>query len=85
MKRVSAAITMTREGNVDQIIDGKAVSFPRGTTILEAARIAGIYILFLCHHPDPEPIGIFMLCLVQIEGWNIFHTPCADGTPWSFP
>jgi hypothetical protein len=26
-----------------------------------------------------------MLCLVQIEGWNIFHTPCVDGTPWSFP
>lgn len=59
---------MTIEGNVDQIIDGKIVSFPRGTTILEVARVAGIYILSLCHHPDPAPIGIFMLCLVQIEG-----------------
>lgn len=55
MKRVSTAITMTREGNVDQIIDVKAVSSPRGTTILEAARIAGIYILSLCHHPDQSP------------------------------
>jgi len=36
-------------------IDGQAVEVPAGTTILEAARSAGIYIPALCHHPDLPP------------------------------
>ena len=43
---------------MDQVrltIDGHAVEVPAGTTILEAARDAGIYIPALCHHPDLPP------------------------------
>lgn len=36
-------------------IDGHATEVPAGTTILEAARTAGIYIPTLCHHPDLPP------------------------------
>jgi len=38
-------------------LDGRAMSVPRGTTILEAARIAEIHVPSLCYHQDPEPIG----------------------------
>jgi formate dehydrogenase beta subunit len=36
-------------------IDGQQVEVPAGTTILEAARKAGIYIPTLCYHPDLPP------------------------------
>ena len=36
-------------------IDGQEVEVPSGTTILEAARAAGVYIPSLCHHPDLPP------------------------------
>ena len=36
-------------------IDGHTTEVPAGTTILEAARTAGIYIPTLCHHPDLPP------------------------------
>jgi len=36
-------------------IDGQQVEVPAGTTILEAARKAGIYIPTLCDHPDLPP------------------------------
>ncbi len=38
-------------------IDGQGVHVPGGTTILEAARHAGIYIPTLCYHPDLPPAG----------------------------
>lgn len=49
-------------------IDGKDVSVPKGTTILEAARLAGIEIPHLCHHPGLSPAGICRLCLVEVNG-----------------
>jgi len=36
-------------------IDGQQVQVPAGTTILEAARSADIYVPTLCHHPDLPP------------------------------
>ena len=36
-------------------IDGQQVEVPAGTTILEAARGADIYIPTLCYHPDLAP------------------------------
>lgn len=36
-------------------IDNKEIAVPEGTTILEAARSAGIYIPVLCSHPDLPP------------------------------
>ena len=36
-------------------INGQQVEAPSGTTILQAARNAGIYIPTLCYHPDLPP------------------------------
>jgi NADH dehydrogenase/NADH:ubiquinone oxidoreductase subunit G len=41
--------------NLKITIDGQLFEVPEGTTILEAARMAGIYIPSLCYHPDLPP------------------------------
>ena len=50
----------------------------RPITILEAARLAGINIPTLCHHPSLEAYGSCRLCTVQIEknGRKKFVTAC---------
>lgn len=57
-------------------IDGVEVRVPRGTTVLNAARKAGIYIPALCDHPDLKPIGMCKLCIVEIAGWETYPTSC---------
>jgi len=47
-------------------IDGKKVKAEEGTTILEAARCAGIEIPTLCYHRALSPYGGCRLCTVEI-------------------
>ena len=47
-------------------IDGKAVKAEEETTILEAAKSAGIDIPTLCYHPALSPFGACRLCTVEI-------------------
>ncbi len=49
-------------------IDGIQVTVPRGTMILEAARIAGVKIPTLCHNKRLLPFGACRLCVVQQKG-----------------
>jgi NADPH-dependent glutamate synthase beta subunit-like oxidoreductase len=44
-----------RAETVDLTIDGQNIQVPAGTSILESAREAGIYIPALCYHPDLPP------------------------------
>jgi formate dehydrogenase alpha subunit len=63
-------------------IDGVRVAADEGTTLLEAALAAGIYIPHLCHHPDLEPVGVCRLCMVEIEGRGLTlscRTPVEEG------
>ncbi len=48
-------------------IDGKEVRAREGTTLLEAARGAGIPIPTLCHHEKLEPFGGCRICIVEAE------------------
>lgn len=50
------------------IINGQNVETSPGTTVLEAALTAGIYIPTLCYHPQLTPDGSCRLCLVDIKG-----------------
>jgi len=60
-------------------IDGKEVTVPQGTTILEAARSVGIRIPTLCYHDRMNPIGSCRMCVVEIEGYS--HPMAACTTP----
>ncbi len=47
-------------------IDGAQVTVPEGTTVVDAAKMAGIDIPVFCHHPKLEPVGMCRMCLVEI-------------------
>ncbi len=53
---------------INLTINGKAVQAPEGSTILEAARGAGIYIPTLCYDEAVEVYGACGLCVVEAEG-----------------
>lgn len=44
------------------------VSVPEGTSILEAARAAGVMIPSLCYLKELNEIGACRVCVVEIEG-----------------
>ena len=58
------------------IVDGREVAFTPGTTVLEAARTAGISIPTLCHHSSLPPDGSCRMCLVELDGRQGFHPAC---------
>ena len=47
-------------------INGMALNAPEGSTVLEAARQAGIDIPTLCHHPALKPVGSCKVCMVEL-------------------
>ena len=49
-------------------IDGIAREVPAGTTVLEAAREAGIRIPTLCYLKDVSAVGSCRVCVVDVEG-----------------
>jgi formate dehydrogenase beta subunit len=58
-------------------IDGRDINAQAGSTVLQAALDAGIYIPHLCYHPDLEPIGACRLCIVEIDGMEGLPTSCS--------
>ncbi len=61
---------------VNVIINGKSVSVPEGSTILEAARIAGIKIPTLCYLKDINAIGACRVCVVEVKGARSLVASC---------
>jgi len=57
-------------------IDGQKIEVPEGTTVLNAARKAGIHIPTLCDHPHLKPYGGCRLCMVEIEGFRTLQASC---------
>lgn len=57
-------------------INGQTITAPEGSTILEAAREAGIRIPTLCHHPDLSNVGACRLCVVSVEKARGLQTAC---------
>ena len=64
---------------VNLTIDGIAVSVPAGTTILDAAKAAGVRIPTLCYFKDLNEIGACRVCVVEVEG--VERLPAACNTP----
>jgi [NiFe] hydrogenase diaphorase moiety small subunit len=49
-------------------LDGVAIPFDEGQTLIEAARAARTYIPFLCAHPDFPAHGSCRVCTVVVNG-----------------
>lgn len=57
-------------------IDNIKVEVKPGTTVLEAAKQAGIDIPTLCHHSSLVPIGACRICVVEVEGQRNLQAAC---------
>lgn len=57
-------------------INGLDVSAPKGSTILQAARLAGIEIPTLCYLKDINEIGACRICVVEVKGARSLVASC---------
>lgn len=57
-------------------INGKTMTVPDGTTILDAAITHGISIPMLCKHAKLTPFGGCRMCLVETAGSSKLFTSC---------
>ena len=64
------------EKMVHLTIDNIPVTVPAGTTVLEAARDAGIKIPSLCFLKDVNEIGACRICVVEVEGARSLMASC---------
>ena len=63
-------------------IDGRAVGFSEGETIMEVLRRAGIHLTTFCYQPELKPFGSCRMCMVEVSGRGCMpacSTPAADG------
>jgi NADH-quinone oxidoreductase subunit G len=58
-------------------IEGRPVTVPDGTSILEAAKLAGILIPHYCYHPGLPVAGVCRMCLVEVEKAPKLAPSCA--------
>ncbi|MTI84888.1 MAG: 4Fe-4S dicluster domain-containing protein [Firmicutes bacterium] len=64
-----ASVTLT--------INGVKVTVPKGTTVLDAAQQAGIFIPTFCHDPELTKYGACRICVVEITGMRNLPASCA--------
>ncbi len=62
--------------NITLTIDGKPVTVPKGSTVLEAAEQAGIFIPTFCHDPELSKPGACRICVVEIPGTRNLPALC---------
>ncbi|MCD7974455.1 MAG: [FeFe] hydrogenase, group A [Phascolarctobacterium sp.] len=61
---------------VNITIDGKQIQAPHGSTVLEAAHSADIYIPTLCYYPELCAEGACRLCMVEVSGSRSLVASC---------
>lgn len=64
------------EKMINLTIDDQKLSVPKGTTILQAAKQAGIDIPTLCFLKEINEVGDCRMCIVEVEGRKGFATSC---------
>ena len=57
-------------------INERPVQVPPGTTILEAARNAGVDIPTICYHPNLTANAVCRLCTVEVAGARTLQPAC---------
>jgi NADH-quinone oxidoreductase subunit G len=64
-------------------IDGKELKVPKGTNLIEAAKMGGIEIPHYCYHPDLSVAGNCRMCQVMVNEQTKLtiacNTPAAEG------
>src|SRR5438067_3458478 len=64
---------------VNVTVDGKALSAPAGTLLIEACKTAGIEVPAFCYYPNLSLQGACRMCLVRVEKMPKLQTACTTG------
>jgi NADH-quinone oxidoreductase chain G len=64
---------------VNITIDGKPVSAPAGTLLIEACKTVGIEVPSFCYYPNLSLQGACRMCLVRVEKMPKLQTACTTG------
>src|SRR5438270_7181259 len=62
---------------VEITVDGKALSVPEGTTILEACRAQAVDTPTLCFLETLTPVNVCRVCVVELEGSRALVPACS--------
>src|SRR2546427_332675 len=62
---------------VHPAIGGTALSVPKGTLLIEAAKQAGVLVPHYCYHPGLPVAGVCRMCLVDVEKQPKLSIACA--------
>jgi NADH-quinone oxidoreductase subunit G len=68
---------MSAAVRVNITVEGRPISVEAGTTILEAAKQAGVLIPHYCYHPGLPIAGVCRMCLVDVEKAPKLAPACA--------
>lgn len=74
---VPAAPPESPRRKVRVTIDGRELSVPEGTTLLQAAREAGVDIPTLCYLESLTPVNVCRICVVELEGSRALVPACS--------
>jgi NADH-quinone oxidoreductase subunit G len=64
---------------VNITVDGKKVSAPAGTLLIEACKSVGIEVPSFCYYPNLSLQGACRMCLVRVEKMPKLQTACTTG------
>ncbi len=82
MAESNAAAPAPAPTTVTLKIDGRSITVPKGTNLLEACKTVGVDISYFCYHPGLSSPAVCRQCLVEIVGQPKLvpscYTPVAD-------
>jgi predicted molibdopterin-dependent oxidoreductase YjgC len=58
-------------------IDGREVSVPAGSTILDACRALGVDVPTLCYLESLTPVNVCRVCVVEVAGARVLAPACS--------
>ncbi len=65
------------QGKVAATVDGREVSVPYGSTVLDACRESGVDVPTLCYGPTLTPASACRVCVVEIDGSRALVPSCS--------
>jgi predicted molibdopterin-dependent oxidoreductase YjgC len=62
---------------IELTVDGRSVSVPEGSTILNACQKLGIEVPTLCWLETLKPVNVCRVCVVEVEGARVLVPSCS--------
>ena len=62
---------------VELTVDGRPVTVPEGSTLLDACRRAGTDVPTLCYLETLTPVNVCRVCVVEVEGARVLAPACS--------